>query len=286
MRERTLGTLLIAAAACLWGTWPLYTHGSRASGLAIGFVTLAVMSLPAPFALRRPPFADRGAVWALVIVGLADAANVVLYFSALSRGPVVIAVLTHYLAPGLVGLLAPLTLGEPRSRRALIATPVVLVGLALVLGPAGPVDTWLTTALLGAGSAIFYATLVLASRRAARAFTPVAVTSLHSVVSIAALALVFRAEVLPPDWQATAPIIIAALVNGLLAALMFNRALVLVGAQRVGLFTYLEPVTAAVIGVLVLDEPFGLAAAAGLLLVLGAGAWNALEPEPSAHRAG
>ncbi|MFT3709590.1 MAG: DMT family transporter [Archangium sp.] len=278
-RTTSTGMALIAIAATLWGTWPLYTRSGALSGICIGFITLAVMSLPAPFAFRRTDFADRGAVIALVIVGLADAANVVLYFSALSRGPVVVAVLTHYLTPSLVAIFAPLVLKEPRSRRALIATPIVLTGLALVLGPTGADTSWLPTAALGAGSALFYSTLVLGSRRAGRTFTPLAVTSLHSVVSIVALLAVYRGEVFPPSLEAATPVLFAALINGLFAALLFNRALNLIGAQLVGMFTYLEPLTAALIGVLVLHEPFTALGALGVAIVLGAGVWAAAEPQ-------
>lgn len=271
------GMLLIAIAATLWGTWPLYTRNGAPSGISIGFITLAVMAIPAPFAFRRADFLDRGAVIAMILVGLADAANVVLYFSALSRGPVVIAVLTHYLAPSFVAIFAPLILKEPRARRALIATPIVLIGLAVVLGPSGDPSSWLTTASLGAGSAIFYAIVVLGSRRAGRTFTPLAVTSLHSVVSIIALAAVYRSEVLPPSLESATPILFAALINGFLAAVLFNRSINLIGAQLVGMFTYLEPLTAALIGIAVLHEPFGAHTALGVAIILGAGVWAASE---------
>ena len=73
---------------------------------------LRAPALPAPFAFRWSAFADRGAVIALVIVGIADAGNMLLYFLALDRGPIVVAVLSHYLAPTLVALAAPLVLAE------------------------------------------------------------------------------------------------------------------------------------------------------------------------------
>lgn len=279
MSNRTSGILFIALAATAWGTWPLFTHSSPLTGVSIGFITLTVMSLPAPFVFRRADFADRPAVWWLLGIGLADAANVVLYFSALSRGPVVLAVLTHYLAPALVAFGAPLLLDEPRSKRALIATPLVLAGLALVLSNS---DTsqggGLTTALLGGGSALFYALVVIGSRRAGRTFSPLAVTSLHSVVSAAVLLLIFRGEVLPPSLGPTLPVLGAALVNGLLAAVLFNRSLRLIGAQLVGVFTYLEPLTAALLGVIVFHEAFTAATVAGVVIIISVGAWAAAEP--------
>jgi drug/metabolite transporter (DMT)-like permease len=276
--KRGTGIALIAVAAMLWGTWPLYTRAGGPTGVSIGFLALTVMSLPAPFVFRRAAFADRGAVIALVIVGLADAANMLLYFLALERGPIVVAVLSHYLAPTLVALAAPFVLAERGSKRALLASPVVLLGLALVLSHGSASTGWATTAALGAGSAVFYATVVLGSRRATRSFSPVAVMSLHSVIAAAALLLIFPTEIASISSSGGLWIVLfGCVVNGLLAALLFNLSLQRLEAQLVGLFTYLEPLTAAVLGVLVLGEPFGVASVVGLLLVVAAGAWAATE---------
>lgn len=279
MTKRATGIALIAVAASLWGTWPLYTRAGGPAGVSLGFLALVVMALPAPFVFRRAAFVDRGAVWALALVGLADAANMVLYFSALERGPIVVAVLSHYLAPTLVALAAPALLGDRGSPRALWASPVVLLGLGLALNQGSAITGWGTTAALGAGSAVFYAAVVLGSRRAARTFSPVAVMALHAAISALLLAVVFGREVLPTVADRPLAIVLfGCLVNGLLAAWLFNLSLQRIEAQLVGLFTYLEPLTAAVLGVLVLDDPFGFASAAGLLLVVTAGGWAASAP--------
>lgn len=268
-------------AATLWGTWPLYVHGQAVSGVSLAFLTLATMALPAPFVFRRAAIADTGATIALLIVALADAANVVLYFSALERGPVVVATLTHYLAPLLVALAAPGILGEERSPRALVAAPLVLLGLGLVLSSAsiGATAPWGTTALLGGASALFYATLVIASRRAGRAYAPAAVMSLHSLVSAVGLAIAFGPQVLPPISSALWGTALGTVVNGLFAGLLFNLALRRIGAQLTGVVTYLEPLTAALLGVLVFSEPAGAMTLAGTGLVLGVGAWAARDKE-------
>jgi drug/metabolite transporter (DMT)-like permease len=264
----------------LWGTWPLYVHASGVQGPALAFVTLLVMALPSPWLFHRDQLRDRGATLALVVVGLADAANAALYFSALARGPVVVATLTHALAPMLVALLAPVLIAEPRSRRAVIAAPVVLAGLTLVLarpsGPGGQAD-WVPTALLGGASAIFYATNVLASRVAVRRYPPLAIVSLHSVVAVLGLLLFFGSAALPALTGTLWLAVVGALVNGLFAAQLFNLALVELGAPRTGVLTALEPLTASLIGVFVYAEPAGWTTAVGTLVVLLAGAWSAAE---------
>lgn len=285
MQKQASGIALIAVAATLWGTWPLYTRAGGPSGLGIGFLALVVMALPAPFVLRRAAFADRGAVRALLLLGVADAANMVLYFSALERGPVVAAVLSHYLAPTLVALAAPLFLSGPANPRARWASPVVLVGLGLVLDQGSAVEGWGLTTLLGAGSAVFYATVVLATPRAARSFGPMAVLSGHAALSAALMLALFGPAVLPARLdRGLAIVLFGCTVNGLLGALLFNLSLRRLEAPLVSLFTYLEPLTAALLGVALLGDPMGPRGALGIGLVVVAGGWAALAPQRSAER--
>lgn len=275
--SRTTGLAVVVAAASCWGTWPLFVRHGGQSGLVVGFLTMAVMALPSLALMRRFHTRDRGALLALVVIGVSDAANVALYFSALEAGPVVVAVLTHYLAPLLVALTAPLILGERRSRRALIALPLMLMGLFLVL-PSGAAGSAWKAGALGTASAIFYAALVVASRRAATSFPPLAVTSFHAVISALLLLIVFRERVVPTRLDHGLGLLLAgATVNGLLGAFLFNFGLPRIGAQLTGVLTYLEPLVAATIGVVLLGEPATLSTALGLLVVLGAGAWTALE---------
>lgn len=277
--KRGTGIAFIALAASLWGTWPLYTRAGGPTGVSIGFLALVMMALPAPFVFRRAAFADRGAAIALVLIGLADAGNMLLYFQALERGPIVVAVLSHYLAPTLVAICAPFVLDERGSPRALWASPVVLLGLGLVLSHGSTTAGWATTAGLGAGSAVFYAVVVLGSRRATRSFTPIAVMALHSAISALVMVLLFGRTVIPTVAdRGLAIVMFGCLVNGLFAAWLFNLSLQRIEAQLVGLFTYLEPLTAALLGVAVLGEPFGFTSAAGLVLVVLAGAWAATGP--------
>ncbi len=266
-------------AASAWGTWPLFVREGGQRGLVVSLLTMGVMALPALWLAPRARWDDRGAVLALLLVGVADAANVALYFSALEQGPVVVAVLTHYLAPLLVALTAPLLLKERPSRRARLALPLMLVGLFLVLPKGDGAGSALTTGLLGAGSAIFYAVLVLASRRAAERFSPLAVVSLHAVVSAALLLLIFRERAVPSQLDAgVAVLLVGATGNGLLGAWLFNFGLPRIGAQLTGVLTYLEPLVASVLGLVVLHEAWSFATLGGLALILGAGAWTALEP--------
>ena len=268
---------LVALAAFLWGLWPIFLGASGLAGRQSALVVFAVMMLPGPFVFSRAAWRNRRATLALVAVGVLDAGNVIFYFSALERGPVVVAVLTHYLAPVMVALTAPWLLGEPLSRRAVWAAPVILAGLALVVGP-GQAETALITAALGAASAVCYALLVIFSKRAATAWSPLGVTALRAPVSLGVVLVCFGSSALPTRLDAgLGMMILGALLCGLTAVTIFNVGLRTVPAHLAGVLTYLEPVVVAGVGIAWLNQPLGWLGASGAGLMLAAGVWVARE---------
>ncbi|MFT3841871.1 MAG: DMT family transporter [Myxococcaceae bacterium] len=275
------GAPFVVLAAFLWGLWPLFLKQSTLPGYASGFVAMAVVSLaaiPVVF-MRRGKKASRKALLALIGVGATDAANVALYFGAVDRGPVAVATLTHYLAPLLVCFGAPVFLGEAWSKRAIIATPVVLGALWLVVsgGASAKELPWITAAL-GAGSAVFYAANVLCSKAAAESYQPFEVVALHGPVAAACLLVVFRGQALPTHFDlGLVSVLAGSLVAGLGATVAFNFGLRGVSAPVAGVITYLEPLVAAASGVLFFNEALGPLRIAGAAVVVGCGVWVALE---------
>ncbi len=275
------GAGLVALAAFLWGMWPLFLRHSGMPGYASGFVAMAVTSLVAVpvlalrVASRRAP--TRAALLALVGVGAFDAGNVALYFGALAKGPVSVAVLTHYLAPLLVGFGAPLLLKERVSRRALVAAPVMLAALAAVVSGGETEVPW-ATAAFGAGSAVFYAANVLCSKLAAQSFSPFEVVALHGPVAALTLLAVFQGAALPSHFDlGFGSVVIGSVVSAIGATVFFNIGLRLVPAPVAGVVTYLEPVTVVAVGMLFFGEELRLMRVVGAAVVVAMGAWVALE---------
>jgi len=268
---------MVAAGATLWGCWPFFLRPAGLSGSQNALLALLIMALPTPFVLRRESLKDRRATLALVIMGVADAINVALYFAAVKRGPVAIAVLTHYLAPLIVALTVPWVMREPRSVRALIGTPLTLAGLAMLIWrPGEDFSGW--TALLGASSAIFFAAAVFGAKTAARAWSPLAVTSVHSAISVLTLLLLFGTSALPPLQLPTLWVVVGGVFSGLLGNILFNTGLRRIPTTAASALTYLEPLTASVMGWVFFQEVLGSWAVVGGLLVLIVGVWVAAEP--------
>jgi drug/metabolite transporter (DMT)-like permease len=274
-----IGTLLVALAAAGWGTWTLFLRGR---GLPPAWQSVMILSVIALFWLpaavrasaRRP--ARSASAWALLgAAAVTDAGNYLCYFGALDRGPIALAVLTHYLAPVVVAVLAPLLLREALTRRTAIALAASLCGLALlVLGDGELALASSTTAALGAGSAIFYGLNTLLTKKLLGPFAASELLAYHCVLS-AAMVAIFAGP--PPALSAFwwTPLA-GALLLGAVGAALFYLGLGAIPAQRAAVLTYLEPLVAALVGYLFFAEPLGPAGLAGGALIVFSGAAVAL----------
>ncbi len=272
------GTLCVAAGAVLWGTWPLFLKAGGLTSTQAAFIAFAIMALPAPFLLRRRALSDPRATAALVVVGLADVGNLLLYFPALQRGPIAVAVATHYLGPLIVALSAPLIMAERRSVRAIVAAPITLLALVSLVGLHGS-DSTLRTAALGTGSAFFFALLVMGAKRASSAYSPMAITCLHAAIAGALLLSLNGRLALPPSMSTGVLwVALGGLVCSLVGSVLFNVGLRHIRAATAGTLTYLEPVTATLIGALFLGQALGKLALVDVTAIVALGVWASREP--------
>ena len=270
----TRGAFAIAGAAALWGLWGLVINAAGIGGpLAACIVMFTVGCVAAPTLPRRIPRGGRA--WgALVGTGITDALNALLYFEALRRGPVPIAVLSHYLAPVLVALASPILLHQRPSARVWLSLPLSLAGLALLLDLSGDGADTTTTALLGAGSAVFYAAQILLQKQAGDVLEPSELLVWHAWIA-GLLLLPFALAEPTPAWSSVAWLMLGAVIGGSFAGSVFLWGLRSVDAARAGVLTYIEPLVGVLSGVLVLHTPLPALAPVGGLLILGSG-WMVL----------
>lgn len=272
MRERT-GMLMVLVSAAAWGTWTLFLRPTHIPGIAttpIVFATMAIVGFP--LALREPAARwDRTTIALLAANAVADALNVVCYFTALDYTTVQIAVLSHYATPILVALAAPRVDGvaTPGARP---AAAVALGGLVVILEPwNAPADGALAGAALGLASAVCYATNVFVVRRLVTRVGAARAMSYHS----AGAALLLLPLAAPHFAAITAPalglVVAGAIGPGTIAGIAFAVGLARIGSARTAVLTFAEPVVAVACGALVWDEPLHAIAALGGAMILGAG---------------
>lgn len=275
---RSLPYLAVAGAACAWGTWGLVIRHTEALGamstalestivMAIITLTTGLTSLRDRKDVRAPWAARAWVAW----LGVSDAMNVMLFFAAYKL-TLTVSVLTHYLTPIFVALAAPVVLRERMTARAAVAVATSFVGLAAMLAPAGsaaPGAVIWTSAALGAGSAVFYASNVIVNKFVAASYSSSETMFWHGVV-----ATPFLAAFVPPaawravDLHAAGYLALASIGPGGLAGIAFVWGLRRMPAAHASTLTLLEPLVSIVLAASVLGEPLGPRVVLGGILIL------------------
>ena len=281
------GLLEVAVASVLWGTGGLAVQLIREqepmSPVTISAWRMAIAAavlLVALLALRQGRgllALARSRPRQLLSVGVGTAAYQGFYFVSVTQvGVAVATVVSLGLAPVL------LTVAESvRHRRApspgrvavLVAalTGLVLVSMAAAESSTGPAP--LAGVLLAIASGTTYALTTVAGGSISRTTSPLVLTSGMTLVGAAVL-LPCLAFVDGPR-VTTDPVALAWLVylgalTMALAYVLLYSGLRVVAPSTAVTASLVEPVTAAVVAAVVLDEPLGPVAVVGILLVLGA----------------
>lgn len=287
----SLGAALAAiGAAALWGTTgtsqalgpedtdPWAVGAGRVALGALVLVLLAWRTSPSGSALRSGGgVLGRWPAWALVAVGgITVATYQANFFLGVARAGVavgtVVALGVAPLATGLLGLL----LGESVGRRWMMATAGAVLGVLLLVAGAGSdpvgragIDPVGVAAALGAG--VSYAGYTIA----ARALLVRGVSGIRVMAGFFALAAVLLSPALlvsDLSWMATRSGILMVLWLGLVATglsyVLFQHGLKGLSASTVSTLSLAEPVTATLLGVVVLREQLSPLTAAGIVVVV------------------
>jgi DME family drug/metabolite transporter len=281
------GLLYLIVAGAAWGTagaaaslvYRVSDMGPVALSFwrcAAGLVLLVAVRLlrPGPRTAPSEPFGRRTLRAGATGVGLAVFQTA--YFGAVAAtGLAVATVVTLGAGPVLIALGARLTMGERLGRGGLIAVAGALAGLGvLVFGGGGAtVRPW--GVLLAVVSALGYSAMTLLTRwwgRDGGADVSAGTVSTFAVTSLCLLPFALREGLLPHTAQPGAVLwllaYIAAVPTALAYALYFAGAAV-VRSATVSVIMLLEPVSAAMLAVVLLGERLTAATAVGTALMLG-----------------
>ena len=187
--------------------------------------------------------------------------------------------------PMTVVMLAPaFGLKEPLGARRIAGLAVGFCGVIALLGIdriSGPLQWAGVCCMLAA--VIGYAAGPLIVQRYLRDVDELG--ALAASLAIAALILLPPAVLTAPDHVPAVPAIAAIAALGIvcttLAMLLYFYLINAAGAARASVVAYINPAVAALLGVLVLGEHFGLGSSLGLALILG-GSWLATQRSPAA----
>ncbi len=252
-----------ALAAVLWGTvGPLFTFYPAGAGTGFAFARLAV---GAPVLLLLAARAGKTARWThrdlgvVLIGGVGVAAYQPLYFASVSRTGVAVAT---FLSIGV----APVFTGLTRW----LATAVASAGVGFLSLGGGQVSVSFPGILLAvaAGGCYFLqaSTIGWLSQRHGSARSVAAIFTTGTVIMLPALYWQHL------NWLSQAPLLLGAVYAGIatlaLAYVLFARGVSTLGSPTAVTISLLEPLTAALLGVVFLSEHLTATMAAACVLIL------------------
>lgn len=271
--------LKIIASMLIWSTWGLLIRWMALPPVVVLFYTSLIASFLVPLVLKvRGDFPHQVFSmdsWHLfAALALASMLNNITYFYSLGHTTVSNAVFTHYTAPIIVALLAPLLIAERLQRVTAVSLPIAALGMAMIVlaGEGLHVNSaHLPGILAGTASGFGYAFMIILTRRLSQKLLhQKAVILLLWITVIATAPAVFSM-----NYHMTVRSGLLLLVTGVLhsttAPLMYFSALRQVLAQHAAILGYIEPLAAIPLAFLFLSETPPLIALLGGVLILVSG---------------
>jgi drug/metabolite transporter (DMT)-like permease len=276
--------LLFGAVSLVWGVPYFFIKVAVEADVPPAFVAWSRVALAGvlilPLAVRRQALDGlAGRAWAIAAYAGCEIAAP---FTLIAVGEQHIASsLTAILIASMPLMVALLSIRfSPADRPTGLRVVGLLVGLAGVVAllgvdVAGEADELLGAALVLVATLCYATAPIIVNRRLADldSLGPVAVS-----LGLAAIVLTPAAIAAPPDQtpslDALASIVVLGVVCTALGLVLFFQLIAEAGPSRASVITYVNPLVAVVLGLVVLDEQLGATTAIGTLLILG-GSWLA-----------
>ena len=277
--QPTLGILLILAAGLL-----LASQDALSKSLTVVYPLLLVVWLRylSQSVLMLALFAPRMGLnllrtqrpWLQLARGMSLVAITLLFYSALRFIPLGEATAVIFLAPLVVIVLSATWLKEHISRGLWLSVGVGLLGVLLIVRPGGALFT--PAILLPLGAAFCFGLYQLLTRRLSSTDHPATSNFLSALVGTLSVSVL-----LPWFWQT--PTLVDGLLMATLGATAMTGHMLLTHAYRFGSaaslapFTYVQIVTATVLGMLFFDHTPDLWAILGMAVIILSGvalAWS------------
>lgn len=222
--------------------------------IALAAIALFKVILKRPLRLKGT---GRDGLW-LFLSGAAMGFNWIFLFEAYRHTTVSVATLSYYFAPVIVTVACPLLFREPMTKRDALCFIGSTAGLVLVINPTGLSGSDpLRGVLYGLAAAALYATVILLNKkikgvsgidRTALQFAAAALVLLPYVL----LTTGFHLEAM--DGAGWANLLVVGLVHSALAYVLYFSALKSLPGREAALLSYIDPLVAVLMSLLVLRE--------------------------------
>lgn len=284
MKESVQAKLMLSAAMVIFGTLGVFTRniGVTSGELALYRAVLASVLIGFYLVFIKKSglnLKNAGRELPLLLAsGIAMGINWILLFQAYRYTTISAATLSYYFAPVIVTVASPLLFHERLTAKQIVCFVMSTLGLVLIIGTGGGEETaGITGILFGLGAAVFYAAVILLNKfiKNVAGIQRTILQMLAAVVTLlpyVALSSGFNLNLL--DGTGWACLLTVGLFHTGITYCLYFSALKDLTGQEAAILSYIDPLVAVIISVLLLGEPMTLMQLIGGALILGFTLWN------------
>ncbi len=284
MKKQKSPKMMLSLSMVIFGTLGLFTRNIAVTSgeLALYRAILASLLIAGYFCVTRQRInfkAIKKELLLLLFSGVAMGVNWILLFESYKHTTISAATLSYYFAPVIVMVVCPILFREKITARQLLCFGMSTIGLILIIGPEGTDgnSNHILGILLGLGAAVFYAIVILCNKFIKK------VEGIHRTF-LQFLAAIFilvpyvtstggmHPEVL--DAKGWISLFVVGLIHTGITYCMYFSALKELKGQEVAILSYVDPLIAVVVSVLILGEEMTFGQLMGGILILGFTLWN------------
>lgn len=286
MKHNGRSRLMLIAAMAVFGTLAPFVRNIPVSSAELSlYRAVLAAALIGIFLLltgrKLPLMRLKKELLLLMCSGASMAANWILLFEAYKYTTVAIATLSYYFAPVLVTVASSILFREKLGKKQILCFIMSTLGLIIVTGitDLGSGNNNAVGILFGLGAAVLYAVCILLNK-AIKGVGGIERTFLQFLAAIAVMlpyVLVSGGISLGamdgPGWMC---LLVVGLIHTGITYCLYFTAVERIPGQEVAILSYIDPLVAVVIGVLVLGEPLTVPQLIGGTMILGFTLWNEL----------
>lgn len=219
----------------------------------------------------------------LLFSGIAMGINWILLFESYKYTTVSVATLSYYFAPVIVTAVCPFLFKEKLTSKQIICFIMSTIGLVLIIDLAdiGTGSSDITGILFGLGAAVFYATVILLNKFI-KNVGGIHRTFLQFIAAIIILLpyVLFTSGINVGTLDGTGIVflLIVGLVHTGITYCMYFSSLKELPGQKAAILSYIDPLVAVLVSVLILHEGISTLQIIGGALILGFTLWNEISP--------
>ena len=276
--------LMLIAAMTTFGTIGYFVRHIEATSAQIALyrALIAVVVLGGYLFFSKQGLSLKKVGKQLPLLGISGAVmgiNWILLFEAYKYTTVSVATLSYYFAPVIVTVVCPLLFKEKLTGKQILCFVMSTLGLVLITGIGGGGDNRLKGIAFGLGAAVFYACVVLMNKyirdvdgiqRTFWQFIGAVVVLLPYVL------LTDGVQLQISNVTGWASLLLLGVVHTGVCYCLYLSALKELPGQKAAILSYIDPLVAVLVSVLLLQEPITGWQITGGLLILGFTLYNEL----------